>query len=44
MEHESLEFKFVMDDGKDIEVLVRVAHLDLARSAAPAAARPHDAR
>jgi hypothetical protein len=30
MEHESLEFNIVMDDGPNTEVLARVAHLDLA--------------
>ena len=36
-ELDKLEFKIVMDDGKDIEVLARVAHLDLARPAYTAA-------
>jgi hypothetical protein len=33
MEHESLEFKIVMDDGKDVEVLARVASLDITSAA-----------
>jgi hypothetical protein len=37
MEHESLEFKIVMDDGPDTEVLARLAHLDLAGPAFMAA-------
>ena len=37
MEHESLEFKIVMDDGPDTEVLARLAHLDLAGPAYRAA-------
>jgi hypothetical protein len=28
MEHESHEFKIVMDDGPDAKVLARVAHLE----------------
>jgi hypothetical protein len=31
MQHESLEFKIIMDDSKNTEVLAREAHLDLAR-------------
>jgi hypothetical protein len=30
MEHEPLEYKIVMDDGQDSEVLARLAHHDLA--------------
>jgi hypothetical protein len=37
MEHESLEFKIVMDDGPNTEVLARLAHLDLAEPAYRAA-------
>jgi hypothetical protein len=37
MEHESLEFKIIMDDGPDTEVLARLAHLDLAGPAYRAA-------
>jgi hypothetical protein len=37
MEHESLEFKIVMDDGKDAEVLARLAALDIASAAYMAA-------
>jgi len=37
MEHESLEFKIVMDDDPDTEVLARLAHLDLAGPAYTAA-------
>jgi hypothetical protein len=33
MEHESLEFKVVIDAGKDTEVLARVAHLGVASAA-----------
>jgi hypothetical protein len=33
MEHESLGYKSVMDDGTDTEVLARLAHLDLAKPA-----------
>jgi hypothetical protein len=36
-EQESLEFKIVMDDGPNTEVLARLAHLDLAGSAYRAA-------
>ena len=32
MEHESLEFKIVMEDGPDTEVLARVRDFDLAFS------------
>ncbi len=37
MEHESLEYKIVMDDGKDTKVLARLEHLDLAGPAYKAA-------
>ncbi len=37
MEHEKLEFKIVMDDGQDTEVLGRLAHLDLGAAAFMAA-------
>jgi hypothetical protein len=37
MEHESLEFKIVMDDRPNTEVLARLAHLDLAGPAYRAA-------
>lgn len=30
MEHEFLDYKIVMDDGPDTEVLARLAHLDVA--------------
>jgi hypothetical protein len=30
MEHESLEYKIVMDEGTGSEVLARLAHLDIA--------------
>jgi hypothetical protein len=33
MEHERLEFKIVMEDGSDLEVLARVSALDIASSA-----------
>jgi hypothetical protein len=33
MEHESLDYKIVMDDGPDIEVLGRLANLDIASAA-----------
>jgi hypothetical protein len=33
MEHERLEFKIVMADGPDTEVLARLAHLDIGGSA-----------
>jgi hypothetical protein len=33
MEHECLEFKIVMEDGPDLEVLARVSALDIAGSA-----------
>jgi hypothetical protein len=36
-EHERLEFKIVMDDGPNTEVLARLAHLDLAGPAYRAA-------
>jgi hypothetical protein len=37
MEHESLEYKIVMDDGPDTKVLARLANLDLAGPAYMAA-------
>jgi hypothetical protein len=37
MEHEKLEYKIVMDDGPDTEVLGRVAHLELGAAAFMAA-------
>jgi hypothetical protein len=37
MEHESLNFKIVVDDGPNTEVLARLAHLDLAGPAYRAA-------
>jgi hypothetical protein len=33
MEHESLDYKIVMDDGSDTEVLGRLADLDIAGAA-----------
>jgi hypothetical protein len=33
MEHERLEFKIVMADDADSEILARLAHLDIAGSA-----------
>jgi hypothetical protein len=30
MKHQSLEYKIVMDDGQDTEVLARLAYFDLA--------------
>jgi hypothetical protein len=44
MEHESLEFKIIMDDGPDTEVLARLAHLDLAGPAYRAAVLKHPKR
>ncbi len=37
MEHESFEYKIVMEDGKDTKVLARLEHLDLAAPAYKAA-------
>jgi hypothetical protein len=39
MKHESLEYKMVMDDGKDTEVPARPGHLDLAGPATLPCAR-----
>jgi hypothetical protein len=37
VEHENLQFKIVMDDGSNTEVLAQLAHLDLAGPAYMAA-------
>ena len=44
MEIESLEFKVVMDDGPDTEVLARAASLDIASAAYMAAVARHPNR
>jgi len=44
MEHEALEFKIVMDDGPDTEVLARAASLDIASAAYMAAVLKHPKR
>jgi len=44
MELESLEFKVVMDDGPDTEVLARAASLDIASAAYLAAVLKHPKR
>jgi hypothetical protein len=44
MEHESLEYKIVMADGADSEVLARAASLDIAAAAYMAAVAKHPLR
>ena len=44
MEHERLEFKIVMTDGADSEVLARAASLDIAAAAYLAAVTKHPLR